>query len=177
MYLSSYIKMCTFLLIHLSLSMYLYVYLFSYIKMCTFLSYLSIYPPIHPSALTTLQPQQSWSILEQGGQPDLLASHRWMSLQILAWGLDAVWWPWHTPRGQEEHAKHGFHVTCHSVTSHCNGQFTPKMKANAEPRLLSSLVWIDSGVMVSQHRLEPLFHEIRCNVMASFMEFMIICCS
>ena len=26
------------------------------------------------------------------------------------------------------------------------GQFTPKMKANAEPRLLSSLVWIDSGV-------------------------------
>ena len=31
---------------------------------------------------------------------------------------------------------------------HCTGQFTPKMKANAEPRLLSSLVWIDSGVVV-----------------------------
>ena len=37
---------------------------------------------------------------------------------------------------------------------HCTGQFTPKMKANAEPRLLSSLVWIDSGAVVSQHRLE-----------------------
>ena len=35
---------------------------------------------------------------------------------------------------------HEFHETCHSVTSHCTGQFTPKMKANAEPRLLSSLV-------------------------------------
>ena len=40
---------------------------------------------------------------------------------------------------------------------HCTGQFTPKMKANAEPRLLSSLVWIDSGVEVSQHCLESLF--------------------
>ena len=40
---------------------------------------------------------------------------------------------------------------------HCTGQFTPKMKANAEPRLLSSLVWIDSGVVVSQHRLESFF--------------------
>ena len=39
----------------------------------------------------------------------------------------------------------------------CNGQFTPKMKANAEPRLLSSLVWIDSCVVVSQHRLESIF--------------------
>ena len=26
---------------------------------------------------------------------------------------------------------------------HCTGQFTPKMKANAVPRLLSPLVWID----------------------------------
>ena len=38
---------------------------------------------------------------------------------------------------------------------HCTGQFTPKMKANAEPPLLSSLVWVASGVVVSQHRLEP----------------------
>ena len=38
---------------------------------------------------------------------------------------------------------HGFRETCHSVTSHCTGQFTPKMKANAEPCLLSSLVRID----------------------------------
>ena len=65
------------------------------------------------------------------------------------------------------------HGTCHSVTfyfmkkqifwyqqevyfakkwlgrltdcTHSIGQFTPKMKANAKPRLLSSLVWIDSG--------------------------------
>ena len=40
---------------------------------------------------------------------------------------------------------------------HCIGQFTPKMKANAVPRLLSSLVWIDQ------------YNE--CNGMASFMEF------
>ena len=40
---------------------------------------------------------------------------------------------------------------------HCTGQFTPKMKANAEPRLISSLVWIDSGVVVSQHPLESFF--------------------
>ena len=39
----------------------------------------------------------------------------------------------------------------------CTGQFTPKMKVNAELRLLSSLVWIDSGVVVSQHRLESFF--------------------
>ena len=37
-------------------------------------------------------------------------------------------------------------------------QFTPKMKANAVPRLLSSLVWIDQ------------YNE--CNGMTSFMEFM-----
>ena len=42
---------------------------------------------------------------------------------------------------------------------HCSGQFTPKMTANAEPRLLSSLVWIDQ------------YNE--CNGMTSFMEFMI----
>ena len=53
------------------------------------------------------------------------------------------------------------------------GQFTPKMKANAEPRLLSSLVWIDSGVVVSQHSLESFFHEIKCNRMTSFMEYML----
>ena len=55
----------------------------------------------------------------------------------------------------------------------CTGQFTPKMEANTEPRLLSSLVWIDSGVVVSQHRLESFFHEIKCNRMTSFMEFMV----
>ena len=41
---------------------------------------------------------------------------------------------------------------------HCSGQFTSKMKANAEPRLLSSLVWIDQ------------YNE--CNGKTSFMEFM-----
>ena len=54
---------------------------------------------------------------------------------------------------------------------HCTGQFTPKMKANAEPRLLSSLVWIDSGVVMSQHHLESFVHEIKCNGMTSFIEF------
>ena len=46
------------------------------------------------------------------------------------------------------------------------------MKANTELRLLSSLVWIDSGVVVSQHRLESFLHGIRRNGMTSFMEFM-----
>ena len=44
-----------------------------------------------------------------------------------------------------------------AVTPQRQSQFTPKMKANAVPRLLSSLVWIDSGVVVSQHRLESSF--------------------
>ena len=45
-----------------------------------------------------------------------------------------------------------------AVTSQCQSQFTPKMKANAVPRLLSSLVWID------QYNQR--------NGMTSFMEFM-----
>ena len=40
---------------------------------------------------------------------------------------------------------------------HRTGQFTPKMKANVEPCLLSSLGWIDSGAVVSQHCLESFF--------------------
>ena len=31
---------------------------------------------------------------------------------------------------------------------------------------------IDSGVVVSQHRLESFFHEIKCNGITNFMEFM-----
>ena len=66
-----------------------------------------------------------------------------------------------------------------------NGQFTPKMKANAVSRLLSSLVWIDHCnecnrltaliifgkmhfLLISQNEFT---HEIRCNGMTSFMEF------
>ena len=41
-------------------------------------------------------------------------------------------------------------------------------------QMLSSLVWIDSGVVVSQHRLESFFHEIECNGMMNFMEFMLM---
>ena len=69
---------------------------------------------------------------------------------------------------------HEFHETCHSVTFYfmkkdskwcCEtplgqSQFTPKMKTNAVPRLLSSLVWIDQ------------YNE--CNGMTSFMEFIIL---
>ena len=81
---------------------------------------------------------------------------------------------WTEPRSSYNyHVPHEFHDTCHSVNIHCTGQFTPKMKANAEPRLLSSLVWIDSDVEVSQHRLESCFQEIKCNGKTSFMEFMI----
>ena len=46
-----------------------------------------------------------------------------------------------------------------AVTPQHQSQFTPKMKANAVLRLLSSLVWIDQ------------YNE--CNGMTSFMEFMI----
>ena len=46
-----------------------------------------------------------------------------------------------------------------AVTPQRQSQFTPKMKANAVPRLLSSLAWID--------------HYNECNGMTSFMEFMI----
>ena len=42
---------------------------------------------------------------------------------------------------------------------HSTCQFTPKMKANAEPSLLSSLVWIDSGVMASQHCLASFWRQ------------------
>ena len=45
-----------------------------------------------------------------------------------------------------------------AVTPRRQSQFTPKTKANAVPRLLSSLVWIDQ------------YNE--CNGMTSFMEFM-----
>ena len=59
-----------------------------------------------------------------------------------------------------------------ALTPQGQSHFTTKMKANAEPRLLSSLVWIDSGVVMSQHRLESFFHEIKCNGMTSFVEFL-----
>ena len=52
------------------------------------------------------------------------------------------------------------------------GTTSVKMTAKAEQCLLSSLVWFDSGVVVSQHRLESFSHEIKCNGMTSFMEFM-----
>ena len=45
-----------------------------------------------------------------------------------------------------------------AVTPQRQSQFTPKMKANAVPRLLSSLMWIDQ------------YNE--CNGMTSFVEFM-----
>ena len=48
-----------------------------------------------------------------------------------------------------------------AVTPQHQSQFTPKMKANAVPRLLSSLVWIDQ------------YNE--CNGMTSFIEFMSTC--
>ena len=50
-----------------------------------------------------------------------------------------------------------------AVTPQLQSQFTPKMKANAVPRLLSSLVWIDQ------------YNE--CNGMTGFMEFMGRCSS
>ena len=67
---------------------------------------------------------------------------------------------------------HEFHEACHSftflfrekrtpngaVTPQRQSQFTPKMKANAKPRLLSSLVWIDQCN--------------ECNGMTCFMELM-----
>ena len=48
-----------------------------------------------------------------------------------------------------------------AVTPRHQSQFTPKMKANAVPRLLSSLVWID--------------HYNECNGMTSFMVYLWCC--
>ena len=52
-------------------------------------------------------------------------------------------------------------------------EFTPKMKANAFGRLLWSLVWIDSGVVVLQHHLEYYLHELKCNGMTIHKEFIV----
>ena len=76
----------------------------------------------------------------------------------------------------EGHAtsRHEIHETCHSVMFYFmkkthflilagsalyqtwlglvnQSQFSPKVKASADSRLLSSLVWIDSGVVASYH--------------------------
>ena len=80
-----------------------------------------------------------------------------------------------------------------AVTPQHQSQFTPKMKANTEPRLLLSLVWIDYGVVVSPHCLvsffqvtapiifgemhfhviseNEFFHEIKRDERTSFMDF------
>ena len=64
---------------------------------------------------------------------------------------------WKSKMKEECASNHLFHETCHSitfyfmkkktlndaVTSQHHSQFTPKVKANVVPRLLSSLVWID----------------------------------
>ena len=81
-----------------------------------------------------------------GGRVDTLSS-----------GLGYSWTPWnlsfryilfHEKKTQND-----------AVTPQRQSQFTPKMKANAIPRLLSSVVWIDQ------------YNE--CNGMTSFMEFML----
>ena len=43
---------------------------------------------------------------------------------------------------------------------------------NAFWEIFMNSMKLDSGVAGSQHRLEPFFHEIKCNGMTSFMEFM-----
>ena len=60
------------------------------------------------------------------------------------------------PRRGEKKEKWTEKTPNDAVTPQRMSQFTPKMKANAEPRLLSSLVWIDSW---------------RCGVTASFGVF------
>ena len=55
----------------------------------------------------------------------------------------------------------------------CSGQFTPKMKANAEPQFafIFGVNWLwHWGVTAS---FGVFFQEIKCNGMTSFMEFMI----
>ena len=88
----------------------------------------------------------------------------WQSLSHLCnslfkepiWGISISWIPWNLSfRYILFHEKK---ATNDAVTPQCRSQFTPKMKANAVPRLLSSLVWIDQ------------YNE--CNGMTSFMEFM-----
>ena len=79
-------------------------------------------------------------VLIKGASP--LSGKIWMArLYVDIWLFCCSWIPWNLS-------------FCYI---HCTGQFTPKMKANAEPRLLSYLVWFDSGIVVSQHRLESFF--------------------
>ena len=90
---------------------------------------------------------------------------------------------------------HEFHENCHSVifyfmkkktpndavTPQRQSQFTPKMKANAVSRLLSSLVWIDqynrssTALIISGKMHFPLisdsFSWTKCDVKTSFMDF------
>ena len=67
---------------------------------------------------------------------------------------------------------HEFHEPCHSVTFIVLVHSHQRWKQTLNRSLLSSLMWIDSGIVVSQHRLESFFHEIKCNGMTIFMEFM-----
>ena len=61
-----------------------------------------------------------------------------------------------------------------AVTPQRQSQFTPKMKANAVSRLLSSLVWIDHYNQCNWSTALIIFANFRkCNRMTSFMEFMI----
>ena len=58
-------------------------------------------------------------------------------------------------------------------------QQSPDEVAITEIRHLSVMnskkrvILIDSGVVVSQHRLESFFHEMKCNGMTNFLEFML----
>ena len=69
--------------------------------------------------------------------------------------------------------RHEFHETCHSVTLIVVVNSHQRWKQMLNRSLLSSLVWINSGIAVSQHRLESFFHEIKCNRLTIFMEFML----
>ena len=96
---------------------------------------------IRRQTLTLENPIFLWCIVRflSGSRPDHLKPKlQKRCLALLPGHKKFTWNPWNL----------SFHYI------HCSGQFTPKMTANAEPRLLSSLVWIDSGAEVSQHRLE-----------------------
>ena len=86
-----------------------------------------------------------WPCSRDGHSPAFV--HR-MVLSWIPWNLSFRYILFHEKKTSND-----------AVTSQCQSQFTPKMKANAVLRLLSSLVWIDP-------------HN-ECNGMTSFMKFMI----
>ena len=104
-------------------------------------------PPVN---LSIRAPQKSasrhyWNIIRANLNPPAEKSHRQTQIMVSI-GCPSLVRFWCLFVSKKMPNNICCDATKHDHT-HCAGQFTPKMKANAIPRLLSSLVWIDSGVV------------------------------